>query len=218
LIVLVLVGLVWLLCVPAAQAYEWGPTITPLGPEQKVFDWEIMKCADENIPDLPARAFRDSSNQVNLILSHYTSWRMEGSRPQHGLDRLQRTAHVLALERRPICIRRCGVDRIALHDGRHEGRRARARGVPRLRPPRAVRSQPDRAAQALDPRPAGGLRSGLLVQLGHVSSSLTYNTYFQKWMLLGDARDVDQGKIRWGFFYSTSSDLINWSPRQLFAT
>ena len=43
------------------------------GPEEVVFDWTTDRCSDIDLPDFPARAFRDSSNQVNLIASHYVA-------------------------------------------------------------------------------------------------------------------------------------------------
>jgi hypothetical protein len=48
-------------------------------------------------------------------------------------------------------------------------------------------------------------------------SSLTYNTFFNKYLLVGAAGlyDPDLGDVIHGFYYSLSDDLINWSPRQL---
>jgi hypothetical protein len=63
---------------PTALGYEFGPTVRQIGPEQTVFDWSTMRCEDINIPDSPARAFRDASNQVQLTLSHYVNYRMIG--------------------------------------------------------------------------------------------------------------------------------------------
>ncbi len=40
------------------------------GPPEVVFDWTTDRCEDLDIPDLSARAFRDASNQVQLISSH----------------------------------------------------------------------------------------------------------------------------------------------------
>jgi hypothetical protein len=61
-----------------ASAYEFGPTVQQTGPEEVVFDWTTQRCDDEHYPDLPARAYRDSSNQVNLTTSHWTNRRMKG--------------------------------------------------------------------------------------------------------------------------------------------
>jgi hypothetical protein len=47
--------------------------------------------------------------------------------------------------------------------------------------------------------------------------SLTYNSYFNKYLLLGNTQAYDPIRQQWvyGFYYSTSSDLLNWSPRTL---
>jgi PKD repeat protein len=45
--------------------------------------------------------------------------------------------------------------------------------------------------------------------IGDASESLTYNTYYGKYMLIG----VDSGSSP-GFYYSLSDDLLNWSSRQ----
>ena len=41
-----------------------------LGPEEIVFDSTISRCDGEDIPDLPARAFRDADGKVQLIATH----------------------------------------------------------------------------------------------------------------------------------------------------
>ncbi|MFQ5592534.1 MAG: DUF6259 domain-containing protein [Anaerolineae bacterium] len=65
----------------------WGAVcpITPpsvdvqiVGPEEVVFDWTTDRCEDTDIPDVPARAFRDAQGQVQLIASHYVNRRMVG--------------------------------------------------------------------------------------------------------------------------------------------
>ena len=47
--------------------------------------------------------------------------------------------------------------------------------------------------------------------------NLTYNRFFGKYLLVGAQALVDpgSGNLIWGFYYSTSSDLVNWSMRQL---
>ena len=43
-----------------------------LAPEQSVvFRWASDRCADEDIPDAPARAFRDAEGIVHLLATHY---------------------------------------------------------------------------------------------------------------------------------------------------
>jgi hypothetical protein len=54
------------------------PILKIIGEEEVVFDWMADKCEDENIPDLPVRAFRDAGGQVQLLISHYISYRMIG--------------------------------------------------------------------------------------------------------------------------------------------
>lgn len=43
-----------------------------VGEEEVVFDWTTDRCDDGDISDLPARAFRDDSGQVQMIASHST--------------------------------------------------------------------------------------------------------------------------------------------------
>jgi hypothetical protein len=53
-------------------------------------------------------------------------------------------------------------------------------------------------------------------QVGTMTESLTYNTYFKKWMLVGgsvgDVRFPDRPA---GFYYTLSDDLVNWSSAEL---
>jgi hypothetical protein len=62
-----------------ADAYRWGNTLTPTGPEEMVFDWSRDQCAPEAIPDTPARAFRDSANNVHLMLAAGVTRQFVGS-------------------------------------------------------------------------------------------------------------------------------------------
>lgn len=48
------------------------------GPEEVVFDWSTDRCEELDIPDLPARAFRDQNGQVHLISSHTSVRRFLG--------------------------------------------------------------------------------------------------------------------------------------------
>lgn len=50
-----------------------------------------------------------------------------------------------------------------------------------------------------------------------MTQSLTYNTYLDKYVLVAPAGARLPGKrgVVWGFYYSTSDDLIDWTPRQL---
>jgi hypothetical protein len=64
-----------------AQAYSFGPTVTGLGPEQTVFDYSAEHCAPDvwDIPDEPARAFKDDKGRVQLHFGAYTPRRNIGS-------------------------------------------------------------------------------------------------------------------------------------------
>ncbi|MBA3384312.1 MAG: hypothetical protein H0T20_06630 [Actinobacteria bacterium] len=46
------------------------------GPEEIVFDWTRDRCEPEDVPDLPARAYRDADGNVQLFATHYV-WRRE---------------------------------------------------------------------------------------------------------------------------------------------
>jgi hypothetical protein len=54
-------------------------------------------------------------------------------------------------------------------------------------------------------------------RIGTMSSSLTFNTYFGKFLLVGTGTVYDAGKRRTvnGFYYSLSDDLIHWSQLSL---
>ena len=64
------------------------PHATATAPATVVYDWTTDKCGDDNqIPDQPARAFRNDIGQVNLIATHH--------RMRRGLGtRLDNTAHL----------------------------------------------------------------------------------------------------------------------------
>jgi hypothetical protein len=51
--------------------------------------------------------------------------------------------------------------------------------------------------------------------IGTMSESLTFNTYFNKWMLVGSSQQSINGATVYGFYYSLSEDLIHWSFRKL---
>ena len=50
--------------------------------------------------------------------------------------------------------------------------------------------------------------------ISKMSSSLTYNTYFNKFLVVGMRNDGPGGRPD-GIYYSLSEDLINWTPDQL---
>lgn len=49
-----------------------------VGPAELVFDWSEQSCAPVEEPDLPVRAFRDAWGRVQLLLSHYVTFRLIG--------------------------------------------------------------------------------------------------------------------------------------------
>lgn len=55
------------------------PGTPSTGTPETVFDYTTDKCNTIDIPDAPARVFRDAAGTLNLIASHYTTWRMTGT-------------------------------------------------------------------------------------------------------------------------------------------
>ena len=58
-------------------------TLAVTGSPEVVFDWTTDRCALWDVPDLSARAFRDATGQVQLIASHYATWRFLGPDLDH---------------------------------------------------------------------------------------------------------------------------------------
>jgi hypothetical protein len=58
-------------------------SVSITGAEQTVFDWSQMACGPFDIPDGPARAFRDADNQVQLFRQSSTNRRMTGPDLDH---------------------------------------------------------------------------------------------------------------------------------------
>jgi hypothetical protein len=54
------------------------PVLVTVGPTEVVYDWTKDRCENLDIPDLPARAFRDGAGNVNLIAAHITNRRAVG--------------------------------------------------------------------------------------------------------------------------------------------
>ena len=66
-------------------------TVEVTGPPEVVFDWTTDRCEDPDIPDLPARVFRDADGKIQLISTHYVGRRMIGA----DLDHLRRDCDVV---------------------------------------------------------------------------------------------------------------------------
>ena len=56
-----------------------GPTLQPTGPEEVAYQWSKQRCADDFIPDSPARAFRRRDNSIAVIAAHYKNQFLVGS-------------------------------------------------------------------------------------------------------------------------------------------
>jgi hypothetical protein len=59
------------------------------GQEETVFKWRRDRCEEIDIPDSPARAFRDADGTVHLIASHYVSRQATGPDLDHVRHRCQ---------------------------------------------------------------------------------------------------------------------------------
>jgi hypothetical protein len=73
---LVLVLAAFLLPAAPAAAFVFNePTVRQIEPETVPFDWSVQKCTNDDIPDQPARAFREANGTINFVDSHHTVWR-----------------------------------------------------------------------------------------------------------------------------------------------
>jgi hypothetical protein len=73
---------------------EPGPrfvTIEVTGPPEVLFDWTTDRCDDIDIPDTPARAFRDAEGNVQVIATHHVNRRLIGP----GFSRLRHPCEVI---------------------------------------------------------------------------------------------------------------------------
>jgi hypothetical protein len=69
-----------LACAQTAFGFAFNePLVKPTGPEQVAFDYSSQACVNDDIPDIPARAFRDSAGRTQLIVSHYNTRREIGT-------------------------------------------------------------------------------------------------------------------------------------------
>jgi hypothetical protein len=70
-----------------AHAYSFGTGVRQTAPEERVFDWTFDRCESIDIPDAPARAFRDATGLTQLLATHYVSRRKVGfdlNGPRHS--------------------------------------------------------------------------------------------------------------------------------------
>ena len=290
------------------------------GEEELVFDWSYDRCALENIPDLPARAFRDADGQVNLFLNHHDWYLMKGlnldslsvdcsavyqsredANPSQYSDR-EWAASVYTEDGQNLYVlanneyqgnmhpgqcpqnddELCLYNSITLMVSRDGGASFEHAAEP---PAHLVASQPypyeagagpygmrapsniikaqdgyyyaflNSAAFRSDEEyvclmrtqdlgdPAswrfwdGTAFEGRFInpyteavenigthtcpafkidQIGaSLNNSITYNTTMERFVLVGVSADQIEGREVWGFYYSTSKDLITWTPRKL---
>jgi hypothetical protein len=298
-----------------------GSTAEAYGHEQTVFDWSRDACELMDIPDSPARAFRDQHGRIKLIAPHFTSRFMVGP----SLDSVRRRCHVAmqsGLDPDPakfddkewltspytrdgkriftlvhqeyqgtthtgactsMDYKKCWYNSITLAMSRDGGASFDQSPPPeQLVASLPYRYQPDVGpfglfqpsnillnpmdgyfyafirAESFGIQPSGSclLRTRRLrdseswrawdgrsfkvrfsnpyrleeadipdhlcspvapAAIQAMTDSLTYNTYFKKFMLVGVAAAPRStgGDLDWGFYFSLSDDLLNWSPRKL---
>lgn len=293
--------------------------LTVVGDEEVVYDWSADRCDDLDIPDLPARAFRDATGRVNLISAHTDTRKSTGP----SLDTLVRQCDpVFESSHDPNPARWTDSEWIAstwtpdgvtvyglVHNEYHGWERGDCAGGNSFEcwynsitsvvstdggesfqylsePPNHLvaslpyRYQPETAAVGLFspsnivsgpdghwyalakvgahltgrqtvclmrtpdlPDPSawrfwdGSGFDGEFVDpyLGEVEEpwtaacpaldlddigaqmieSLTWNTFLERWVLVGISADTIDGREVWGFYYSFSDDLIDWTRRRL---
>ena len=297
---------------------EQGVSVRVVGPEEIVFDWSRDACEPNDVPDTPARAFRDAAGRVQLIASHYINRRMTGPDLDHvrhdcrvilsshnnpdpaGFDDREWIhslytldgAQVVALlhneyqgHRHPgQCssgeYRRCWYNSITHAVSEDGGKTFRHSGPPE----HLVASLPYRYVP--DSGPAGvfnpsnivhNSRDGYYYALLHVEeyrdqqwgtcvmrtrdvsdrtswrawdgsgfnvrfvdpyrersvpenahvchpvarehinmhSSVTFNTYLGRFILVGTSQSSEDGRTAAGIYYSLSDDLVHWTPKKL---
>ncbi len=69
--------------------------------------------------------------------------------------------------------------------------------------------QPEALREAHTCAPVGG------DELGLMNTSLTYNTFLERFLMVGLSADHLDGREVWGIYYAFSDDLLNWSRRRL---
>jgi hypothetical protein len=80
-----------LLACGGAGAHEPVLTLRVAGEVETVFSWTRDRCADDDIPDAPARAFRDGAGSVHLIAAHWRNRALTGP----GLDAVRPDCRIL---------------------------------------------------------------------------------------------------------------------------
>jgi hypothetical protein len=65
--------------VPSSTPAPFDPTVEIIGEQEVVFDWDIDRCGDDQLPDLPVRALRTADGEVMLFTSSTVNYRLIGS-------------------------------------------------------------------------------------------------------------------------------------------
>ena len=82
--------------VPPDPPYEFNTTlVNPTGSEVTVYDHSTQACQPDDIPDIGARAIKDSLGRTQLIVSHYNTRREIGT----TLDNVTHNCNVVLLFR-----------------------------------------------------------------------------------------------------------------------
>lgn len=72
-----------LLALALPHAVAAGVTVRAVGSPETVFDWRSMHCATWDVPDAPARAWRDADGRVHLVAGHPPNRAMVGPNLDH---------------------------------------------------------------------------------------------------------------------------------------
>jgi hypothetical protein len=66
-----------------AETRDAGLTLRQTGPAQTVFSWKTMRCETWDVPDVPARAWRDARGKIHLLASNTSNREMVGPDLDH---------------------------------------------------------------------------------------------------------------------------------------
>lgn len=76
----VLAGLILAVAGPAVRAAEPAIALSVEGDAETIFAWRSQRCDNQDIPDAPARAFRDARGFVRLFAPHFVNRALTGAR------------------------------------------------------------------------------------------------------------------------------------------
>ena len=64
---------------PKPTATSFRPSVEIVGEEEVMFDWTTDRCADDEHPDLPVRAFRDANDMIQMSIASPVNYRLIGT-------------------------------------------------------------------------------------------------------------------------------------------